>query len=63
MLIYSAAPDGRVNESLGVCTALTNLMQTLGLASSGVGLWSLAWLIAIIMAANGVYALADKVGI
>ncbi|RQP04111.1 MAG: MFS transporter [Paracoccus sp. BP8] len=53
-LIYDTAPPARVNESIGLGMAITNLLQTalpltLGLVASGLGIGAMVWALAFAM--------------
>lgn len=57
-LIYGAAPDGRLNESLGLAMSLTNFLQLatplgFGLVASTLGVASMMWLVAACLLAAG----------
>ncbi|WP_246745408.1 MFS transporter [Pseudomonas sp. PNP] len=48
-MIYDAAPQGRVNEALGLSMSSNNLLQTLfpllvGVAASGLGVGPMVWI-------------------
>lgn len=63
VMIYDAAPPGRVNESVGLSMSVNNLLQTvlpltLGIAISRFGIAPMAWVIALGMIATAVFARA-----
>jgi len=53
-LIYGAAPRDRINESVGLCMAMTNFLQTispltLGVVASGFGVPQMVWGLSVAM--------------
>ena len=60
-LIYAEAPTGRINESVGLCMALTNLLQTasplaLGFATPRLGLAPMIGILALGMIVTSIFA-------
>lgn len=60
--LYSAAPEGRVNETIGLSMVVTNVIQTalplwLGVMAVGIGSSAISWSLAALMALTTVLAL------
>lgn len=54
LLLYGAAPEGRINETVGAVIALTNFLQlttplALGVIASAYGIAPMAWLLALML--------------
>jgi predicted MFS family arabinose efflux permease len=64
-LIYSEAPHGRVNESLGLALSLASFQQmlaplTLGIVASTFGIAPMVWMVAVTLAACALYTVSGR---
>jgi MFS family permease len=60
-LIYDSAPEGRANESVGLCMAVTNFFQTtapliLGIVATGAGVAAMIWTVGMVLAAPAAFS-------